>query len=561
MRRTKNIILCILCLAGTSALVHGQDVDLDKISAAKPIRVSGGVSLLNRFYGAMGIDDRQENHIWTLSGRLNFSIFGIAVPFSGTLTSQNSSVTQPYNRVSLKPTYKWAKAHIGYSNMTYSSYTLAGHTFLGGGLELNPGKIRFAANYGRFASAIPLDRATNQPFVPSFDRFGYGGKIGYGDDSNFIDFTYFAAEDKQDSWGFAIPDSSTVFPGENVVVGSTWKMSLIKNLSISGEIARTIYTEDVRDELISEESLIGVIPYDNRASTVARNAFKTSISYSLLGARVSGNYERIDPGYQTMGAYFFNNDLENITTAVSTAIFGKKLALSVNGGLQRNNLSGEEETESRRTIGAGTVVFAQNPFSVGVNFSNYSSEVRFVLNPSLDSLNAVVVTQSVGLFGTYTLQRGSGDPHVFSANVSRQTVNDDFQSMDRSNESSVVSGTLTYTLKMSSIGTDLTARFNYNRNDLAGVITERLGPGFTLKRNFFQDVVTTQTSVNYFAAEGNNTLNFLLAASATLKKQHVFSLNTSYIRRSIISTMASDGNTETATFGELISTINYSFRF
>ena len=193
----KKELLLLLTLLSLSA--KAQDVAIDQIDKQDPIKVSGSISALNRFYFASGIEDRQENYIWTLSGRLNFSIFGVAVPLSGTITSQNSDFTQPYNRLSVRPSYKWAKAHIGYSNMTYSSYTLAGHTFLGGGLELNPKKIRFAASYGRFATAVPLDVPTNQPFVPSFDRFGYGGKIGYGDESNYIDFMYFTAEDRMDS--------------------------------------------------------------------------------------------------------------------------------------------------------------------------------------------------------------------------------------------------------------------------------------------------------------------------------------------------------------------------
>ncbi|WP_462248836.1 PKD domain-containing protein [Ekhidna sp.] len=277
-------MLAINCLPALA-----QDVDLEEVSKADPIKVSGSISALNRFYFASGIEDRQENYIWTLSGRLNFSIFGVAVPLSGTLTSQNSDFSQPYNRLSIKPSYKWAKAHIGYSNMTYSSYTLAGHTFLGGGVELNPGKLRFAANYGRFATAIPLDRPTNQPFVPSFNRIGYGGKIGYGDDSNYIDFMYFSAKDQMDSWE-TIPDSSSVKPSENLVLGTAWKVSKFKNLTFAGEFARSAFTTDVRDEAIGQNPLFSTFGFKTRASTAFRNAFKSSLSYRISNHTASGTY-------------------------------------------------------------------------------------------------------------------------------------------------------------------------------------------------------------------------------------------------------------------------------
>lgn len=535
-----------------------QDVNLDEISKQDPIKVSGSVSVLNRFYVAHGIENRQENYIWTLSGNLNFSIFGIAVPLSGSLTSQNSDFTQPYNRLSLKPTYKWAKAHIGYSNMTYSTYTLAGHTFLGGGLELTPNKIRFAANYGRFATAIPLDRATNQPFVPSFDRFGYGGKIGYGDESNYIDLLFFNAKDQQDSWE-VIPDSSAITPGENVVLGTAWKISKIKNLTFSGEFARSAYTVDVRDELIAQNSLFAKVGLDTRASTTFRNAYKSSISYRLAGHTISGNYERIDPDYQTMGAYFFNNDMENVTAAYSSSFFKKRLSLAVNGGLQRNNLEGTEESESRRTIAAGNLIFAKNPYTVGLNFSNYAAEVRFVLNPALDSLNAVVVTQSAALFGSYILSSGSVK-HVFSFNLNNQKVVDDFESVDRSSDNKVFTGTLTYTAKLADNRTDINARINYNKNDLGGIVTTRIGPGASVKRKFLDGKVNTTTSVNYFTSEGNKTLTALLNGSMTMKSKHALALNISYIRRTLVSIVEAD-TASSERFGEMISTINYSYSF
>ncbi|MEO9853014.1 MAG: hypothetical protein ABJE80_22240 [Reichenbachiella sp.] len=557
IKKISFVLLLISSLVVT--LVSGQDVSLDKLGEQKAIKVSGGISAQNRFYMANGIEGRQDPYIWTLSGRLNFSIFGIAVPLSGTLTSQNTSFAQPYNRLSIKPSYKWAKAHIGYSNMTYSTYTLAGHTFLGGGLELNPGKIRVAATYGRFASAVPIDIATNQAFVPSFNRIGYGGKVGYGDDSNYVDFMFFSARDDEDSWD-VIPDSTTVFPGENKVLGVAWKFSKVKNLSLSGEFARSAYTTDIRDESVGNDALFSAFGLDKKVSTVIRNAFKFSTSYSLSGHTLSGTYERIDPDYQTMGAYFFNNDMENITAAYATSIFKKKLALSVNGGLQRNNLFGTEQSESSRTIAAGNIVYAQNPFSIGMSFSNYSAQVRYVLNSALDSLNAVVVTKATSVYGTYMLGGKSKDSHVFSVNLSRQSVSDDFASADRSSNNLVMTGTFNYTVKLSSINTDMSVRFNYNKNDLGGIVTTRLGPGVSAKRNFFNDKLTTQTSLNYFSSEGNKTFNALLTGSMQLKSSHTISANISFIQRTIVTSSTEETSSSTS-YGETIATINYAYRF
>ncbi len=542
--------------------VYAQDVDLESISKQDPVKVNGSFSAFNRFYGASGIEDRQENYIWTLSGRVNLSVYGVAIPIAATITSQNSSVTQPYNRFSIRPSYKWAKAYLGYSNMTFSSYTLAGHTFLGAGVELYPpNKIRIAANYGRFATAIPLDQPTNQVFVPSFDRFGYGGKIGYGDNNNYIDLIYFNARDEADSWQ-TIPDSSTVTPAENMVLGTAWKFSKIKNLIFSGEFARSAYTLDSRDGAVDESNVFSALGYDIKSSTLFRNAFKAALSYRLLRRHlISGKYERIGPNYQTMGAYFFNNDLENITAAYASTFFKNRLSFSVNGGLQRNNVANRKASQVRRTIAAGNIVYAKNPFSVGVSFSNYSSDISYVLNESLDSLNAVVVTTAVTLFGTYILPFKEDNSHSISANISNQRVSDDFTSPERSADNHVVNGLINYTIRFKKNGDqdNVTFRFNYNRNDLGTDVSTRLGPGISATKTFLHKLRTTAT-LNYLTQEDNRTLNILLNAALSLKSMHTLSFTLTYFNRSLVTGAVEDTPILT-NFGETTAIIVYSINF
>ena len=74
-------------------------------------------------------------------------IYGVEIPFSLTVSEQERSFRQPFNQFGITPTYKWAKAHLGYSNLTWSPFTWSGQTVLGGGVELNPGKFRFGMRY------------------------------------------------------------------------------------------------------------------------------------------------------------------------------------------------------------------------------------------------------------------------------------------------------------------------------------------------------------------------------------------------------------------------------
>ncbi|MCP4460097.1 MAG: hypothetical protein GY816_19045 [Cytophagales bacterium] len=554
---TRNWAFVVLLFLVIPVNLQAQDLDIETIVKENPIKISGSAIFNNRIYSADGIEDRQENYIGTFSARLNMSIYGIAVPLAATITSQNSSVTQPYNRLSLRPKYKWIKTHIGYSSMTFSNYTQSGHTFLGGGVELNPGNIRFAANFGRYATSIPQNRAVNQSFVPSFNRLGGGVKIGYGTEQNYLDIAVFRAKDDKDSWT-TIPDSSTVFPGENMAIGLVGKMSLVKNLSISGEFGRSAYTTDVRDDVISNKAAIfSTLGFKSRNSTIIRNALKFSGTYRIGVNSINGAYERIDPEYQTMGTYFFNNDIEIITAGYSTSILNKKMSIVFNGGLQRNNLSGDEVQESKRTIMSGNLVYVINPFSFGLNYSNYSSAIKFVLNSSLDSLNAVIVTQSTGFNTTYALKSVSNRSHLFVLSLYSQKVSDDFSSGDRGKENNMYSGILNYTYKMPEIKTELTARFNYNKNNLDGLVTTRMGPGITLKRLFLNETVTSQLIVNYLNSESGRTTNIILQGAMKINSRHTLMLNVSRIQRSIEMTTQE----ETTSYGETISSINYGYSF
>jgi hypothetical protein len=52
------------------------------------------------------------------------------------------------------------------------------------------------------------------------------------------------------------------------------------------------------------------------------SAYNGGVNLKLKKGMVGVKYERIDPGYKTLGAYYFNNDLENITLNVFHFIEG-----------------------------------------------------------------------------------------------------------------------------------------------------------------------------------------------------------------------------------------------
>jgi hypothetical protein len=91
-----------------------------------------------------------------------FGVINLPFSFAYTNNQATANLPQPFNRFSLSPSYRWVTTHIGYGNMSFSPYTLSGHEFFGGGIELAPDNgFRFAALYGRFRKAVePGSRRT-----------------------------------------------------------------------------------------------------------------------------------------------------------------------------------------------------------------------------------------------------------------------------------------------------------------------------------------------------------------------------------------------------------------
>src|SRR4051812_26158627 len=81
--------------------------DLARIGKSNPLKVTGGVSANQIFYGASGIQNRRDPYSYFLSGNLNFNIYELNIPVSFTFSNQNISVQQPFNQYSIHPTYKW----------------------------------------------------------------------------------------------------------------------------------------------------------------------------------------------------------------------------------------------------------------------------------------------------------------------------------------------------------------------------------------------------------------------------------------------------------------------
>ena len=171
----------------------------DIVEVGEPVvdptfRLFGSIGASVIGYEVDGLEPRREPVSWTVDGALDASVGGVDIPIDFIFSEQERSFRQPFNRIGLSPGYGPVRLHLGYRSLRMSEYTLGSVTFLGAGLELTPGPLRFSAMYGRLQRAVEQD--TVEEFVlPAFERWGYAAKLGFESKSAEVSAIYFHASD------------------------------------------------------------------------------------------------------------------------------------------------------------------------------------------------------------------------------------------------------------------------------------------------------------------------------------------------------------------------------
>lgn len=369
--------ITLLSLLLTSVL---SAQNLDKIGKKDMVSVHGGLNFSTISYMSDGIAfPSREPFTWFATGNVSISILDVALPFTYTYSNQGGKYTQPFNQTALHPSYKWVKTHIGNVNMSFSPYTLSGHTFLGGGVELTPGKWKIKLMGGRLNKEINYNSQDDNLNQIVFRRYGFGVSAGYNNKGYSGELILFKGVDDKNSLNFT-PLNTEVKPQDNFVASIVGKAKIIKNLNATAEYALSGLTQNTNNTNPVEAGQ--QLPFMNdiinaNSTTDFFNAFKTSLSYKLKFMNLAVNFEHVDPGYKTLGGYYFNNDLQNYTFAPSFTLLKNKLNIGFNTGYQINNLAGDKSSTTNRWVGSVNASYAPNKvLNLVGSYSNFSTYTR-----------------------------------------------------------------------------------------------------------------------------------------------------------------------------------------
>jgi hypothetical protein len=544
----------------------------------KPFDVSGGIGINMRSYSALNGLARQEPFFYTLNANANIRIYKLNLPFSIAIAGKNREATYPsfkefsdafknnieaqrrrFIRFGASPRYKWIKMHFGHRNMDFSQYTLSNLVFLGAGTELNPGKLRIAAMQGQLAKAEPVDLSLIEPNIPQFQRKGWGFKVGYGTNDNFIDLVLFQAKDIENS--IFLPDTlpNQITPEQNQVVGLVIQKRFLEKFSFKLDLGASALSPNNTDAFASNAFPHPQFLFKARTSTAYKKAVESSLDYQTSNYSLGLQYRRIDPGYKTFGAYFFNSDLEEIKANLGFSLLKGSILCNASAGLQRNNISDQQASRTSRFISAFDATYSKGNFNISSNYSNHSSDINYLANPNDPILNVLIITQNAGFNASYILQDSSQTQHIFNLSGNVQLVTDDVEDPTTSAFSQMLLANFIYTISQSN-GWAYNARLSFNQNELTSLKVRNYGLGLGISKSFLEGKLQTNIDFNYYyttTEDSSQNSNFTsgLNLNWNASRSHSLNLNWNFL------------NTRNASFGqldqlgEMVIALGYQYRF
>lgn len=548
---------CYLLLLLGCGHVYAQD--LGQLSVKKPVKISGSIGARSYFSsGSQSPLFRANPFGYGLSGSVTVTLFnGLSLPFSVNYSNRQTSFAQPFNQFGMSPTYKGFTLHAGYRNLRFSDYTLNGFTMLGGGLEVQKGLLRVGFMMGRLNKAITS--AEGRP--TTFRRMGYAARLGIGKGQNYFDLILLQGQDDENS--LVDYQKFGLTAAKNTVVGAVINKSL-GPLVLNLDAAFSIYTGDINAAKIDPATL------ENQASPVIYKtvdvnvssrgliALSGSLAYSGKGFGVRASYQRIDPGFTTMGMYNVNNDLEILSLAPRFNIFKSKVIFNGNLRFQRDNLYADKLRSTRRLLPSATLAFnpsARFGLTLSANYStvNQAPGIKQTVTRAVQLMNQANYTATVMPRLTFMNEDRS---HNFMLMVGTNQLIDNSTdtTFRRNTEYSGLNASFNYGLSFDKqfFSTDLGLSY-FSLTNIGG-ITDNLGLTLGLNKGFMENKLTTSVSGNYNLSKESNATS--ISASVRMKpaKHHRVGLTAYQV-------LSQDKTAANRNFSEFRGTLDYTYTF
>ena len=269
-------------------------------------------------------------------------------------------------------------------------------------------------------------------------------------------------------------------------------------------------------------------------STQIYGAYQAEARFERKMYKLKAKYRRVEPDYQSMGTYFFQTDIENITFEPSVYLMKNKLKIAASAGQQKDNLLNKKSYTTKRFIGNIVMDWnISNVFGLNTMYSNFSGEQSAGLKIPNQQTQQSFVSQNIMVMPRLSfLKEKFTHFHTFLAN--RQLLTDKNPNtaslteyvVDNFNYSS------TYMFNKSGLTFGLSflmTRFNSNQidNRLSGI-------GLNASKSFLANKINTSIIVNGTQQKINSEnfadiMNFSLQNTYKINDHNGITLQANYL--------------------------------
>ncbi|WP_143815446.1 hypothetical protein [Longibacter salinarum] len=565
---------------------RGQYVDeaFSRVGISNDFSIGGSVGMLGELYGTSGVSRRP-----TASGRLfaraQASGYGLSYDLNMVLSTEQyqfnqNARRQSINQIDLRVKYKWIEADAGTVSPRLSQYSLNGTSLKGGFLELTPGKWRITytggvsqravepASLGSTSSATTT--AGPSPRIGAnagaFQRWLHAARLGYGDlGGSYVDLIGLYGFDDASS----LRDPGALSPVSNTNVTTVAGLRVLDGrIRLEGQLTASGLVNDTQAPRsdTSPGLLYDLGIMNARAGSQMDYAGRLSARVDVLKrGQLQMSYERIQPGFRSLGLAYLRSDQEVIQIRPRVDFFDGKLRLDAQLGQRRNNLNGDlQSTLRRRQARMNAQVRLSRTFFVSTSYSRLVNA-----NTAMPGVQDVAtfrqVSQTVSVAPSLTFRRGSLT-HSSALTASLQTLRDRQSDPNASGASFTnYSGTLSHTVAFpsgTSVGlsgnalmsqraaTDLvtvSVNANVSRSLLDRALRVNASGGWSSNRVRIDPASMVPTTTN---------TSRQFTATSTVRYRIPVMGDVSFRLRALRSSQPQGGS-----FNEVQSTIRYEYRF
>ncbi|MBQ8543397.1 MAG: hypothetical protein IJ436_07985 [Bacteroidaceae bacterium] len=497
-----------------------------------PLIITGALGTQSTLYYSSGGSFASPLN-YSMYANMNVNLYGYNMPFAFYYSCNNYSFSHPQFAFNFSPTYKGWTLHVGRRSMPFSAYVY-NLPFNGLGIEYKSptSGFRFGLFYGILREAVNFEPGEMPSGKPVYKRSGWGLKVGYGSTRNFVDLYLFRSQDHQSS----IDDIwyEDIFAQENIVLGLRGRWQIFKQLSLTGNVASSIFSTDTKAPQLTGGNTDKYDDlFDIRYTSLMRWAGDLTLAATFRTVSLSLFYKLIQPDYMSMGVSYMNNNYHNIGTAANLRL--GNLSLAGNFSFQEDNISGEQLYTTRGlTYSLNASVPVGNKVSLSANYNGFrqcqydgTAHVNDTtrINRSMNSFSGTAS------YNTNTESLG----HYFSLTGNYSINEDKNKTIAGTGDVGTLAVGSNYSLSVIPIETNFSFNYSYQQSDgydskyTTSVYTLSASKALLKNRNLSLNASASLVD-NRMDSDQSITMAANLSTAYTLAKVHNFTLNLNYSR-------------------------------